>query len=57
MCSLASDPGAVASLSVVAAGFALAVLLFHLMRLKPARELAAGKVSVAVVRAHLAESF
>ncbi|HEY6419980.1 MAG TPA: MFS transporter [Candidatus Binataceae bacterium] len=57
MRSLATDPGAVASLCVVAAGFALAVFLFHLMRLKPARELAAGKVSTAVVRAHLAESF
>jgi hypothetical protein len=49
----AGDPGAVASLGVVASGFALALLLFHLMRIGPARRLAAGAIPNAVVRAHL----
>jgi len=49
----ASDPGAVASLGVVVSGFALALFLFHLMRIGPARRLAAGAVPIAAIRAHL----
>lgn len=37
----AGDPGAVSSLGVVASGFALALFLFHLMRIGPARRLVA----------------
>jgi len=47
------DPGPLPVLAVVATGFAFAVFLFHLMRLGPARRLAAGDVPDAVVRAHL----
>ena len=49
----AGDPGAVASLGVVASGFALSLFLFHLMRVGPARRLAAGVIPNAAVRAHL----
>ena len=49
----AGDSGAISSLGVVASGFALALFLFHLMRIGPARRLAAGAIPVAVVRAHL----
>jgi len=49
----AGDPGAVSSLGVVASGFALALFLFHLMRIGPARRLAAGAIPNAVVRGHL----
>jgi GPH family glycoside/pentoside/hexuronide:cation symporter len=49
----AGDSGAVASLGVVASGFALALFLFHLMRIGPARRLAARAIPVTVVRAHL----
>jgi GPH family glycoside/pentoside/hexuronide:cation symporter len=48
-----SDPGTIGSLSVVTAGFALAIFLFHMLRLGPARELASGTISPAMVRAHL----
>jgi GPH family glycoside/pentoside/hexuronide:cation symporter len=48
-----SDPGAIASLSVVVSGFALSLFLFHLVRMRPARRLASGAVSEEVVRAHL----
>ncbi len=41
------------SLIVVAGGLALAIFAFHLMRLGPARRLAAGEVPADVVRAHL----
>jgi GPH family glycoside/pentoside/hexuronide:cation symporter len=53
---LASDPGAIASLSVVTAGFALAVFLFHLLRLGPARRLASGAITPTMVQAHLGEA-
>jgi hypothetical protein len=48
-----TDPGAIASLSVIASGFALAVFLFHLLRIRPARALVAGSVPDEVVRDHL----
>ena len=48
-----TDPGTIGSLSVVAAGFALAIFLFHMLRLGAARELAAGAIPPAAVRAHL----
>jgi GPH family glycoside/pentoside/hexuronide:cation symporter len=51
--SLRSDPGAMVSLCVVAAGFAFTIFLFHMMRLRPARALAAGIVSPSVIRTHL----
>ncbi len=51
--SSGTDPGAIASLSVVAAGFALAVFVFHLLRIGAALRLGAGAVPHAVIRAHL----
>jgi GPH family glycoside/pentoside/hexuronide:cation symporter len=54
--SLAHNPGAVVSLLVVTSGFAFAVFLFHVMRMGPARMMAAGAVSTAVVQQHLDES-
>lgn len=53
--SLSSAPPAMASVVVVAAGLALAVFAFHLLRLGPARRLAAGEIPADVVRAHLGE--
>ena len=53
--SLRTDPGAMISLVVVTAGIAFAVFVFHLMRLSPARKLAAGAVPADAVRAHLGE--
>ena len=53
--SLRTDPGAMISLIVVAAGLAFAIFVFHLMRLGPARRLAAGEVSADRVRAHLGQ--
>jgi GPH family glycoside/pentoside/hexuronide:cation symporter len=53
--SLRSDPGAMISLIVVAGGLAFAIFVFHLMRLGPARRLAAGEVPADVVRAHLGQ--
>jgi hypothetical protein len=50
---LAGDTGAVASLAVVGSGLALTIFLFHLMRIRPARSLAARPISNSVVRAHL----
>ncbi len=47
------DPGPVPVLGVVTVGFAFSVFLFHLLRLGPARRLATGAVSPAVVHAHL----
>jgi GPH family glycoside/pentoside/hexuronide:cation symporter len=47
------DPGALASLAVVIAGFTLSLFLFHLMRIGPARRLATGAIPYAAVRAHL----
>ncbi len=52
-----AGPGAVASLSVVVSGFALAVFVFHLMRFGPARQLASGAISAQIVRTHLNESY
>ncbi len=51
-----SDPGTVASLSIVTAGFAFAIFLFHMLRVGPARELASGAIGAEIVRAHLGES-
>jgi glycoside/pentoside/hexuronide:cation symporter, GPH family len=48
-----TDPGALASLSVVAAGFALAVFVFHVLRIGAALRLSAGNVAPAAIRAHL----
>ncbi len=53
--SLRADPGAMISLIVVAGGLAFAIFVFHLMRLGPARRLAAGEVSTDAVRAHLGQ--
>ncbi len=53
--SLRTDPGAMISLIVVAGGLAFAIFVFHLMRLGPARRLAAGEIPADVVRAHLGE--
>ena len=53
--SLSTDPGALTSVIVVAAGLALAIFAFHVMRLAPARRLAAGEIPTDVVRAHLGE--
>lgn len=53
--SLRTDPGAITSLIVVTAGLAFAIFVFHLMRLGPARRLAAGEVPADVVRAHLGQ--
>lgn len=49
------DPGPLPVLAVVTAGFAFAVFLFHLLRLGPARRLANGAISPAVVQAHLGQ--
>jgi glycoside/pentoside/hexuronide:cation symporter, GPH family len=51
-----SDPGAVASLAVVTSGFALAVFLFHLLRLAPARELAQRSIEPNAILAHLGDA-
>ncbi len=48
-----TDPGAMASLSVVAAGFALAVFVFHILRIGAALRLSEGAVPLATIRAHL----
>jgi MFS family permease len=54
--SLRTDPGTMISLIVVAAGLALAIFVFHLMRFGPARRLAAGEVPADMVRAHLGQA-
>jgi GPH family glycoside/pentoside/hexuronide:cation symporter len=53
---LGNEVGAIASIAVVTAGVALSLFLFHLVRLKPARELAAGAVPADKILAHLEES-
>jgi hypothetical protein len=53
MDSLKNDPGAMVSLCVVAAGFAFTVFLFHMMRLRPARALASGRIPPDTIRIHL----
>jgi GPH family glycoside/pentoside/hexuronide:cation symporter len=51
--SLQADPGPLPVLAIVTCGFAFAVCMFHLLRLRPAHRLAAGAVPADVVRAHL----
>jgi GPH family glycoside/pentoside/hexuronide:cation symporter len=51
--SLEQDPGALAVLAIVVAGFALAVFLYHLARLWQASRLARGSVAGGVVAAWL----
>jgi GPH family glycoside/pentoside/hexuronide:cation symporter len=51
--SLDEDPGALAVLAIVAAGFALAVVCYHAVRLANARRLAAGRVDARAVSAWL----
>ena len=48
-----TDPGALASLSVVTAGFALAVFVFHILRISAAMRLKEGAISPATIKAHL----
>ena len=56
MRALTADPGAITSLAVVTAGFALAVLAFHLLRLGAARRLASGAVAPEIIRRHLGDT-
>ena len=51
--SLEADPGALAVLAIVTAGFAFAVFCFHLLRLRQSRRLLRGEVSPAVIAAWL----
>jgi len=51
---LASEPGALSVIAVVAAGSALAAAGFHLLRLGPARDLARRAIPDAVLKQHLA---
>ncbi len=53
MTTIGAEPGAIASLAVVGAGIALATFMFHVVRLGPARRLAAGLVSREQIIAHL----
>jgi glycoside/pentoside/hexuronide:cation symporter, GPH family len=53
--TLSTDPGAMTSVIVVAGGLAFAIFVFHLMRLGPARRLAAGEIPADTVRAHLGQ--
>jgi glycoside/pentoside/hexuronide:cation symporter, GPH family len=53
--SLSTDPGALTSVIVVTGGLAFAIFVFHLMRLGPARRLAAGEIPADTVRAHLGQ--
>jgi glycoside/pentoside/hexuronide:cation symporter, GPH family len=55
MRSIASTPGALASIAVVTSGFALAIFVFHLLRLGAARRLATGSIDPEMIRAHLGE--
>ncbi|MDH3200871.1 MAG: hypothetical protein OEM15_08265 [Myxococcales bacterium] len=48
-----SDPGAVPTLSIVAAGLSLTGAIFHLLRIKPALKLSALTVDKSVVESHL----
>jgi len=48
-----SDPGPVPTLSIVAAGLSLTGAIFHLLRIKPAREFAESPVDKNVVESHL----
>ena len=49
----AGGPGAIVSLTVFSSGFALAMFLFHLLRVEPARRLAAGVIPTTAVQLHL----
>lgn len=51
--TLEQDPGALAVLAIVVAGFALAVVCYHVVRLWQARRLAAGSVASEAVAAWL----
>jgi len=51
--SLEVDPGPIPVLAIVISGFAFAVGVFHLLRVRAARQLAGGSITIAVVRAHL----
>lgn len=51
--SLEVDPGPIPVLAIVISGFAFAVGVFHLLRVRAAGQLAAGTVPNDVVRAHL----
>jgi hypothetical protein len=53
--SLSDDPGVIAVLAIVVAGFALAVVCYHLVRLWQARRLAAGAVTRETVGARMDE--
>jgi GPH family glycoside/pentoside/hexuronide:cation symporter len=48
-----TDPGALASLSVVVAGFALAVFVFHVLRIGAALRLIGGAVPASTIRTYL----
>jgi glycoside/pentoside/hexuronide:cation symporter, GPH family len=52
---IGSSPGAIASIAVVTSGFALAIFVFHLLRLGAARRLATGSIDSEMIRAHLGE--
>lgn len=54
--SLNTNPGALASLSVVVSGFALALFLFQVARLRAARRLASGVIPAQAIRDHLADN-
>ena len=47
--SLEADPGALAVIAIVTAGFALAVFLFHVVRLLQSRRLLRGEVPAATI--------
>jgi hypothetical protein len=51
--SLDADPGAIAVLAIVTAGFALAVFFFHVIRLLQSRRLLRGEVPLSVIAAWL----
>ncbi len=51
--SLEADPGAIAVLAIVSAGFALAVFFFHVVRLLQSRRLLRGDVPLAAIAAWL----
>ncbi len=55
MRGISSSPGAMASIAVVTSGFALAIFVFHLLRLSAARKLGAGSIAPELVRAHLGD--
>jgi GPH family glycoside/pentoside/hexuronide:cation symporter len=54
MTGLAVRPGVATVLWIVAAGFSLTAVLFHLTRIKPARELTRSRIESEVIQAHIA---